>query len=380
VEARTGDAALVHGGGGPIAMISPRRASSELAALVAELQRHGARARADSGVGTLRQLIELVRLRLGPGKLSPDDYYRMRVYRRDLTFEDKLQFLSQRAVHLPKRWNIVAHDKLLAYIVLAHEGIRIPRVTAICHPLRSHGQVPVLRSADDVCVYLRESTSYPFIAKPITGVFSQDVHLVESIDRETDTLRCGDGEVKVGEFARKSIDRVDGTLFQELLKPHRDIAARVSTRLCTLRLIVVLEGDGVRLFRAFWKVAGAANFADNYWRPGNFIARLDARSGEVLECVTGLGPDFRTLTHHPATGATLAGFTVPMFTEAVALALRAAPAFPGMKMQAWDIAITDEGPVALEVNEEGSVFLPQLVDGRGMNDQSFQDFRSRALH
>ena len=327
----------------------------------------------------MQQLLELVRLRLGPGKLSPNDYYRMRVYRRDLTFEKKLEFLSQHAVRLPKRWNIVAHDKLLTYIVLEHERVRIPRVMAICHPLRSHGDVAVLRSPDDVCAYLRESASYPFISKPITGVFSEDVRMLERIDRAADTLHCDDSQVRVVDFARACLDRVDGTLFQELLKPHHDIAARISARLCTLRIIVVIERGGARLFRAFWEVAGAGNFADNYWRPGNFIARLDAGSGTVLECVTGLGPDFRTIAEHPVTGASLAGFVIPWFREAVELTLRIAPAFPGMKMQAWDIAITDDGPIALEVNEEGRVFLPQLVDGRGLNDRSFRDFRDGAV-
>jgi Sugar-transfer associated ATP-grasp len=356
-------------------MIKPGRAWIELKELLASQWKNAARARADDGVGSIRQFVELVRLRVGPGKLEPADYYRMRVYRRDMGFGDKLQFLSQRAVSLPKQWNVVANDKLLTYMVLIQEGIRIPQLRAICHPLRTFGQVPSLTSTDAVSAYLRGPAQYPFIAKPITGVFSRDVSLIEGIDRNSDRLRLDDGEVEVGEFAKAAVGRTDGTLFQELLAPHPDIASKISQRLCTLRLIVLLERDRVRLFRAYWKIAVGKNLADNYWRPGNLIASLDSSSGRVVQCMTGLGPDFRVVDVHPQTGVRLPGYQVPLFAEAVAMTLRIAPAFAGMKMQAWDMALTTEGPIPLEVNEEGSVFLPQVVDGHGMNDQAFREYR-----
>lgn len=358
-------------------MSMPRRAWTELKEILATQWKNAAKARGDAGVRPVRQLVELLRLRVGPGKLEPVDYYRMRVYRRDMGFDDKLQFLSQRAVRLPKQWNVVANDKLLTYMVLIQEGIRIPVLRALCHPLRTFGQVPSLHSADAVSAYLRGPAQYPFIAKPITGVFSRDVSLIEGIDRNSDTLRLDDGEVEVGEFAKAAVGRTDGTLFQELLAPHRDIAANISPRLCTLRLIVLLERDRVRLFRAYWKIAVGRNLADNYWRPGNLIASIDSDSGRVVKCMTGLGPDFRVVDVHPQTGMPLSGFQVPLYREAVDLTLRIAPAFAGMKMQAWDMALTTEGPIPLEVNEEGSVFLPQVVDGHGMNDQGFREYRDR---
>jgi hypothetical protein len=359
-------------------MITPQRAWNELHELLAAQHSYGKRARADDGVGTIQQLTELVRLRLGTGKLTPEDYYRMRVYRQELSFQDKSKFLSQAAVKLSKRWNIVAHDKLLTYIVLEHEGVRTPRILAICHSLRNHGAVQTLRSVEDVRTYLMGATEFPFVTKPVTGVFSRDVHLVKGVDRVSDRVQLEDGDQEIAEFARNVITPTDGTLFQELLIPHRDIVAHISSRLCTLRLIVILDRGDVRLLRAYWKIAGGNNLADNYWRPGNFIALIDADTGRILRCVTGLGPDFHIFDKHPLTGMALAGHEVPCFAEAVALAIRIAPAFAGMRMQAWDIAITDDGPIALEVNEEGSVFLPQLADGYGLNDNDFQEFRNHA--
>jgi hypothetical protein len=58
--------------------------------------------------------------------------------------------------------------------------------------------------------------------------------------------------------------------------------------------------------------------------------------------------------------------------------LRASQAFIGLKMQAWDVAITPDGPVPLEVNEVGSVFLPQIADQRGLDDPEFRQFIANA--
>ena len=43
-------------------------------------------------------------------------------------------------------------------------------------------------------------------------------------------------------------------------------------------------------------------------------------------------------------------------------------------MQAWDIAITDEGPIPLEVNVAGNLFIPQLVSQKGILSDQFHEF------
>ena len=42
-------------------------------------------------------------------------------------------------------------------------------------------------------------------------------------------------------------------------------------------------------------------------------------------------------------------------------------------MQHWDIAICPEGPIALEVNVEGSVDLHQLASRKGIYDEYLQN-------
>ena len=355
--------------------------SGELRQMYWALQQHGQAVKRQDGVGLLRQLAEIALLRLGPGKLIPWDYYRMRVYRPDLPLRSKRTYVSNSALAAREaEWGVIADDKLMCYLLLATHGIRVPEVQAIAHKVRVHLDRPALRDAQQVAGWLAQAR-YPLISKPITGMFSKGFAHLEAYDPATSTLRLADGsQTPLQAFSERCLAWRHGVLFQELLVSHPRIAAEYGPRLSTLRLIVILEEGGPRLFRALWKIVGAGNMADNYWRPGNVLARLDPRTGEVERCTTGLGPQMRVVDRHPDTGRLFKGFRVPCYREAVALTLDAARVFAGLNMQAWDIAVTPDGPMPLEVNDIGSLFLPQMADQRGLFEaDEFRAFMRRVL-
>ena len=48
--------------------------------------------------------------------------------------------------------------------------------------------------------------------------------------------------------------------------------------------------------------------------------------------------------------------------------------FSGLKFQSWDIGLTDQGPVVVELNPGSSFILPQLAEGRGFLTDDFLEF------
>ena len=68
---------------------------------------------------------------------------------------------------------------------------------------------------------------------------------------------------------------------------------------------------------------------------------------------------------------------MPDWPALTALGLEAATVFPGLRMQAWDIALTDRGPVLVEVNIGGDFNLPQLAHDQGLMDERFRAFLER---
>ena len=345
-----------------------------------EVRSHSKRARADGGVSLLRQIWELLRLILGPGKLIARDYYQLRVYRRDLIMSQKLKYISNRAINrtLPRDWEIVGKDKLLTYTVLSQQGFRTPEIYAIVHIGRQYKDKRSLRNSTDVIDFCCDRAKFPCVAKPIDGMFSHGVYVIEAVDKDLENVLFKNGAVQsLKQFGDELAGAKNGYMFQELLRPHPSITEICGNNLCTVRMATIFEGSNVRLCWTYWKIAVEPNMADAYWRKGNLLTFVDPEDGEVKHCSTGYGADYRSIEVHPVTQKAINGFKLPDWNEAVDQVLNASRAFPGIVMQGWDVALTDKGPLLLEVNIVGGMRLPQLAEQRGLYDGEFRAFIDR---
>jgi glutathione synthase/RimK-type ligase-like ATP-grasp enzyme len=326
------------------------------------------------------QVMDIWRLRFGPGKLTPDEYYAFGLYDdRRFSFADKQRFLG-RAVQTriirrcnALEWWLLAHDKLVFYALLAGLGLPVPATRAVYHRSRRFGAASLLADPPALAAHLRAGISYPCFAKPATGIRSIGVAALEAYDAEADRLVLRGGQALAVEAFVSELERyrADGYLFQEMLRPHPELEQVVGPRLSTVRLIVLIEDTGPAILHALCKIPVGDNPADNFWRPGNLLAALDA-DGRISRVQQGTGPEQREPEDHPDTGGRLLGLTIPDWPALTALALQAASAFPGLRMQAWDVAPTDRGPVLVEVNIGGDFNLPQLAHRTGLMDDRFR--------
>jgi hypothetical protein len=341
-------------------------------------------AAATHGKSLLAQIAEIWHPRFGPGKLAPDEYYANGLYDdRRFSFAEKREFLGRaiqnriiRQGNSAFEWWLVAHDKLLFYSMLRGLGLPVPETLALYHGARRFGGVELLATPDELACHLRADMRYPCFAKPVTGIRSIGVAALAGYRPADDALLLHDGTtVSVEAFVREiGPYRQAGYLFQEMLRPHAELEAVCGPRIPTVRLIVLLEERGPSVRHALWKVPLRSNPADNFWRPGNMLAALDFASGRVRRVIRGVGPSQRELERHPDTDQPLRGLALPNWEAAVELCLTAATAFPGLRMQAWDVAPTDRGPVLIEVNIGGDFNLPQLAQARGLMDERFRRF------
>ncbi len=259
------------------------------------------------------QVMDIWRLRFGPGKLRPDEYYAYGLYDdRRFGFADKLRFLGRaiqdriiRRCNAPEWW-LLAHDKLVFYALLAGLGLPVPATRAVYHASRRLGAAVALAQPAALAAHLRLGMTYPCFAKPVTGIRSLGVAALEAYDAAADRIVLKGGqalevEAFVGQLERY---RAGGYLFQELLRSHPELEAALGPRLATVRLIVLLEDNGPAVLHALCKIPVGDNPADNFWRPGNLLAALDA-GGRVTRVVQGTGPEQREPESHPDTGGCL---------------------------------------------------------------------------
>jgi hypothetical protein len=102
-------------------------------------------------------------------------------------------------------------------------------------------------------------------------------------------------------------------------------------------------------------------------KAGGLIAPVELKSGRLGEAWKGYGGG--PCVRHPATGAEIAGRTLPDWPAAVALAERAhAVAFADYTLVGWDIGLTEDGPVLIEGNSKPGVLMPQRAARRGLGE------------
>ncbi len=85
---------------------------------------------------------EVVALRRGAGRLTPNEYFYYRLWQPELTREEKRRFVGKQAQH-PMHiacnhtsWYATAADKLLFHTLMAGAGMQRPELLAIAQPAR----------------------------------------------------------------------------------------------------------------------------------------------------------------------------------------------------------------------------------------------------
>ncbi|MDR3344837.1 MAG: hypothetical protein LBT21_04520 [Oscillospiraceae bacterium] len=167
------------------------------------------------------------------------------------------------------------------------------------------------------------------------------------------------------------------TLAEETLRQHPNLDSLNPAGVNTLRLCTVQKDGYARLMYAILRIGSGKSAVDNI-SAGGMYCPVDAQG--VITADAFCDKAFGTLAVHPMTGAEFTGFRVPLFDEAVALALKAAQETPEMGYVGWDAAITPEKPVLVEGNAVPSYDMSQNyrhVGARGGNLPDFEGFWGR---
>jgi len=142
-------------------------------------------------------LAEVVALRRGPGKLTPNEYFYYRLWEPYLTRDDRRRFVGKQAqqpMHVACNdtgWYAAAADKLLFHTLMAGAGLPTPELLAVAGPGRLAPSGPVLPDADSAARFLRNPRHYPMFAKPIDGKYS--IAVFSADDREqAQAIEAGD--------------------------------------------------------------------------------------------------------------------------------------------------------------------------------------------
>lgn len=324
------------------------------------------------------QLREYFHLRKSIGKIDINDYFYYRLYDNDLySWEEKQRFVSTKLfwkytpICCPTNWWTVSEDKWVAECILKRNGVPCAEsVAAVSAGARTFGEVETISDAAQLDSFLR-AADLPLFAKPLGSLASIGAAIIEAYGDKTVHLSQA-GSVALDAFF-DMVKGGGGYIFQELVRPHRELR-KFGTHLGTVRLINFVHEDRISTPHTIWKITANDNIADNYWRVGNMLADLDAETGEVRRVVSGSGPELKEHTRHPDSGEQMIGFRLPYWREILKINRTCAGLFAPLRFNSLDVAITDDGPIVIEVNVGSAFNLPQLASGRGFLTDEACDF------
>jgi hypothetical protein len=107
------------------------------------------------------------------------------------------------------------------------------------------------------------------------------------------------------------------------------------------------------------------------------IGAIDASSGRITRVMRGTGLGQRANESHPDTGHPMVGTMLPDWQAVRERVREAAALFPGIRTQSWDVALSDRGPVLLEVNYGGDLNLGRLAHGKDVLDEVYAEHLRR---
>ncbi len=328
-----------------------------LAMSVQMLARHGRWVSEDSGVPRWRQWLEMIWLAVWLPSM-PENYYKFEWYRPEV---------RRRAAGFLHRYEMKNHVYRLlapgngavslwdkeAFAAHAHRcGLPIVRTLATARggrfaPLDGQSSIAWQR---DLFIKPIEGKGgkgadcLTYQAGPPSAFRSVRSSTIVPVERL--------GEHVAALCAHKRYAR--GALIQVRLENHPELKPLAGEPLSTCRIVTILDerGEPEPVIAIFRIAPHDAAIVDNS-HAGGMAAPVDMNTGVLGEAayVRHDGVLAR-YARKESTGAAIAGARLPCWREVVDLALRAHRAFLPWVLIGWDIAITPDGPVLVEANDQ----------------------------
>ena len=158
-------------------------------------------------------------------------------------------------------------------------------------------------------------------------------------------------------------------LWQNLLTQHPLMSELHPPSVNTMRIVSFNNNGKVEIFSAALRIGTKGRSVDN-GGAGGILVGIDLQTGK-LKKEGFYKPGYGTKTEkHPDTGIIFENFQIPFFAESVDLVGKLHNYFYGIHSVGWDVAITLEGPMFIEGNDDWNIPFPTGTE---------KDFKSRFL-
>ena len=287
--------------------------------------------------------------------ITLEEYDQFSMYLRSETFRQQFLGIHEQRYYLdflnPNKYYILSRNKYVAHTLMQNVGIRTSELYAYYQPEGTVESNIVSSSTSGVCRILHQKNIQECVVKTTESSHGDNVLVVTSIEYkgEDALLHLFNGNVKrLSELLGK-----EPLIFESIVVQTDQMASLNASSVNTVRFMTTLYPDGeARIIATFVKIGRAGKCVDNAGGGGNVDACIDTETGTLQYTIRYDGwKNIQDIEVHPDSGNPINGVQITDWQNIKAQILKFQQALPFIKAAGWDIAITDNGPVVIEVND-----------------------------
>lgn len=309
-------------------------------------------------------------------RISKDEYRKYRFYDSDETFiESFLSFGTAWKfweVLNPKKYACLARDKYISHCLLDSVNIPQSELYLYYNPQFASNTNDIAYNYEGVLNIIKQKNIKQCVIKVSQdSAHGQGVIVCYDITIEGEECKLTRYD---GTFVElRSILGNDPLLFESLVIQNRQFASFNASSVNTIRMMTALYPDNsVKLYAAFIKIGRNGSDVDNAGSGGNVDVAIDIPTGKLYNAIEfNSWHNIVKITHHPDTNNPIEGELIQNWDKIVKDVCDYQARIPQLKVIGWDIAITDDGPIVIEMNNwwdtTGQLFLnrgwkPEVMD------------------
>ena len=288
--------------------------------------------------------------------LTHEEYYEFEFEKRSEEFRRNFLGLNEQHFYLdllnPLKYISLARNKYVAHKMLENTGISTSELYCYYQPEARYAANPECAGdLNGVLQILKTKGVQSCVIKTTESSHGDNVWVIKSIDYQDGdaVLTRFDGQ----ELTLSSVLGDEALIFECVVCQTDQFAAFNASSVNTVHFMTALYPDGsAKVIATFIKIGRAGRCVDNAGGGGNVDVCVDVETGEIRYAIQFDGwHNVKDIDCHPDNGNPLNGVVIENWEAVKADVIRFQQAFPYCKVAGWDIAIADEGPVVIEIND-----------------------------
>lgn len=275
----------------------------------------------------------------------------------------------------PKKYYILARNKYLTHLLL--DEYSIPKAKLYCYYSPEGRYDKQRRTSCDLIstiAILKSEYVSSCVIKATEDSHGNNVFAVKNISYTNDDatlLLLNNSTIQLSTILGKS-----ALVFEEIIHQTSQVAGFNKSSVNTVRFMTCLYPNGeARVIAAFMKIGRDGAFVDNAGAGGNVDAGINVASGRIYNPI--IFNSFRETTSiekHPDSQNQLNNVVIENWDSICKKVCVYQQTIPFIKAIGWDIAITDDGPKVIEINDFWDT-TGQLFIGRGWREEIRQCYK-----